>query len=542
MTGDVGRPEVPGTRALVRLNGSSPARHDRPRDTHSPERSVPRDHSSSGRVNGADQVLDLADELRADGRLELFHDPTGHPYATVRKAGLPGQRTFAVGSKEFEGLLQSLVVGRQRQAGQRVRVLPQTAWTDACRTLEALARYEGETRPVFLRVARTEDPARVVIDLGDDEGLAVVVTSAGWRVVADPPVAFRRSPSIRSLPVPEIGGSAEQLRRFFHLRDTDFLVLLAWIQSSLAGTVPFPLLVLFGEQGSAKSTLARFVRQLIDPAHPELRGLPNEERDMAIAAHNNYILAFDNLAPLDIRTSNALCRLSDGAGFSTRRLYSDREEEIFSGARPVILNGVEPCPTAADLLDRSYLLEMPPMLNGQRRSEKALFDDFNRDRPKILGWLLDGVVSGLAHSGTVTLDEPPRREDAARFAVAATLGLGLTSESMEAALAASRQQALDAATEASPFAEAVIELLERTRGFKGTAGDLLNALDQRWRPWRTSPGWPTTPEKCSSTLRRIGPILRSAGFDPVYLGRTGHSRSRTWQIEPMARSDAAVVE
>jgi hypothetical protein len=51
--------------------------------------------------------------------------------------------------------------------------------------------------------------------------------------------------------------------------------------------------------------------------------------------------AFDNLSGLPPWLSDTLCRLTSGGAFSTRRLFSDRDEILFTAARRVILNGIE---------------------------------------------------------------------------------------------------------------------------------------------------------------------------------------------------------
>lgn len=53
------------------------------------------------------------------------------------------------------------------------------------------------------------------------------------------------------------------------------------------------------------------------------------------------MLAYDNLSWLSTEMSHALCRLATGAGFGTRRLYTDDEEATFYASRPVIVNGIE---------------------------------------------------------------------------------------------------------------------------------------------------------------------------------------------------------
>src|SRR5262249_7157410 len=61
---------------------------------------------------------------------------------------------------------------------------------------------------------------------------------------------------------------------------------------------PYPVLVIAGEQGSAKTVLTKILRALIDPNAAPTRALPREERDLMIAANNGHILAFDNLSSL----------------------------------------------------------------------------------------------------------------------------------------------------------------------------------------------------------------------------------------------------
>ena len=113
-----------------------------------------------------------------------------------------------------------------------------------------------------------------------------------------------------------------------------------------------------GEQGSAKSTLCRLLKLIIDPNSAPLRAAPRELRDLMIAASNSWILAFDNLSHIPPWLSDALCRLATGGGFATRELYSDGEEKIFDVMRPVIVNGIAELATRSDLLDRTICLTL----------------------------------------------------------------------------------------------------------------------------------------------------------------------------------------
>jgi hypothetical protein len=220
----------------------------------------------------------------------------------------------------------------------------------------------------------------------------VEIDAAGWRVITDAPVRFRRPKGLKPLPVPVTGGSLGELRHFVNVADDNsWRLLVAWMLAALRPRGPYPVLCLHGQQGSAKSTLARVLRSLIDPNLAELRSEPKEPRDLMIAADASWIIALDNLSSLPAWLSDALCRLSTGGGFATRELYSDAEETVFDAQRPVLLTGIEDLATRGDLLERSIVLTLPPIPEDRRRSERALWKQIEAVRPRILGALLTAL-------------------------------------------------------------------------------------------------------------------------------------------------------
>src|SRR5262245_54913955 len=129
--------------------------------------------------------------------------------------------------------------------------------------LEGLALYDGPTVETFIRVRG--HGGKLYVDLGDPEWRAVEIDAAGWRVVNDPPVRFRRPRGMVPLPEPVRGGSLDELRQLVNVRDdASWLMLVGWLAGALRDRGPFPVLALAGEQGSAKSTLGRFLRRLVD--------------------------------------------------------------------------------------------------------------------------------------------------------------------------------------------------------------------------------------------------------------------------------------
>ena len=113
------------------------------------------------------------------------------------------------------------------------------------------------------------------------------------------------------------------------------ILVVGFLLFSLNPEGPFPILIVQGEQGSAKSTFCRVIRKLIDPASALLRSTPKNERDLMIAAKSGWLLNFDNLSHLSSAMSDSLCRLATGGGLSTRTLYTNAEETIFQATRPI---------------------------------------------------------------------------------------------------------------------------------------------------------------------------------------------------------------
>src|SRR5262252_4500497 len=98
---------------------------------------------------------------------------------------------------------------------------------------------------------------RLYLDLGEQSWRAIEIDATGWRIIDSPPVRFRRSAGMQPLPMPISGGSVEKLRSFLNVKtDADFVLAVSWLLAAFRDCGPYPVLVLSGEQGSAKSTFS----------------------------------------------------------------------------------------------------------------------------------------------------------------------------------------------------------------------------------------------------------------------------------------------
>jgi hypothetical protein len=450
---------------------------------------------------------------------EFWHTPDDVAYVTIPRGG--HLEHWPVRSRAFRQWLGLAYYLETNKA-----VGSQTM-QDVANVLEGKARYQGPPYTIFVRVAGHE--GRIYLDLCDDDWRAVEVNRTGWRIVDTPPVRFRRTRGMLALPVPVRGGSVAELRQFVNVADEHWPMVLGFQVGALRPTGPYAALKLFGEQGSAKTTVARVLRALIDPNTASVRSAPRSERDLMISANNGWLINFDNLSWIEPDLSDALCRLATGGGFATRMLYENDEEVIFDAQRPVILNGIEDLSFRSDLMDRCLVVELPRIEPSRRRAETVFWREFEQARPRILGALLDAAAAALENLPAVEQSDTrwPRMADFAMWVTAAEPALGLPAGQFLAAYEANRQTANQTALESSLVVSALQAMLEKRNGrtFEGTATALLREIslgqDTRVKEW------PKNARALAGRLERLAPNLRQSGWT-VEKGRKGNDKF--WHI------------
>jgi hypothetical protein len=400
--------------------------------------------------------------------------------------------------------------------------------------LEARAEFDGPERTVHIRTA--EHAGHIYLDLADQQWRAVYIGADGWQVIGSPPLRFRRTVGMLPLPVPERGGSVEILNSFLNLGSrNDFVLIVAWLLSALRSGGPYPVLAISGEQGSAKTVLSKLLKALIDPNAAPVRALSREERELMIAANNGYLLAFDNLSGLPNWLSDALCRLATGGSFAVRQLYTDAEEILFEAARPILLNGIEEVVSRPDLGDRAIFLTLGPIAEANRRSEAELWREFEIERPRILGALLDAMSYGLRAANRVQLDALPRMADFALWGTACESALW-PSGTFARAYAANRRAAIDNIIEADPVASRIRAIMANRTLWAGSASDLLVLCSESAREGIPSvSGWARNPRALAGRLRRAQTFLRSAGIE-ITFSREGRTGNRMIRVSTRAES------
>jgi DNA polymerase-1 len=520
---------------VARVNGQSPGADELERRLLSILRTAAPDTVDAGDGGDADRAPSSetgedCDEPRASSQatrlvalasdFELFHSAAGEAYARFRSCG--DWETWSLGKKGFRDFLAGRYFAATGTAANS------QALADATNVLRGKAIFGGRELPVFTRVG--ELGGAVYLDRADDAWRAIEITPGRWRVVADPPIRFKRSRGMLPLPIPVAGGRIDLLRSFINVPDdVAWRLVASWLLTLLFPRGPYAILVLNGEHGSAKSTTERVLRSVVDPNVAALRSLPRDERDLMIAASNNWVLAFDNLSSIPVWVSDALCRIATGGGFATRQLYEDSEEVIFDAQRPIVANGIEELTLRPDLVDRSLPVYLPNLPRGKRRPEAEFWAALERVRPAILGALLDVLAATLEDLPHLRVDDLPRQADFTLRSAAAAAHLGWTAQDFLATYSAARGAAGLLPLEGSLLVEPLRALLDVETMFEGTATELLAALAARVDDGtKRQRAWPKDAARLSGDLRRLAPSLRLIGIEVEFL--PGHRAGRRLRI------------
>ena len=345
----------------------------------------------------------------------FFKDPDSRAFAKIKK-GEHREELYPLKSSSFEDWLSAIIF---KDSGE---VAMSKLKSDATEFLEGETKFSGKTHEAGLRAMGNEE--YIEIDLGDKGWNSIYITKDNWRIRKHKKYFYRNN-SMKALPVP----SRDQLDKdwagniFNFSGNSQSMLIMGWLIGCFMPEGPKPMLVIQGEQGSGKSLLASILRSLVDPVKADKTSLPRSERDLYVQAQNNYVLSFDNQRTLHKRHSDWLCRMVTGGGYSTRRLYTNNEEEVFSATRPIILNGITQIADQPDLIDRSIFINIPVIDKNTRKPEKELLNSMNSLNPMILGKICS-ALSAILRNKKKEYDHLPRMADSAKFVSRAEGELG----------------------------------------------------------------------------------------------------------------------
>jgi putative DNA primase/helicase len=458
----------------------------------------------AAKTRGVEAVIGLAESAG----VSFWHDAAKNAYATFEIKG--HRENHRIASKDFGRWIAAMAYAEG--------FTPPSSSTlgDALRVFEAKAINEGPLRAPFKRVG--ERDGRWFIDPGYDDWSLIEITPDGWSPLARHDLPMIRSAAMRAMPLlPRLDAapSIDVLRPFVNADDAAFPLVVAWLIAALWPRGPYPILILQGEQGTAKSSLTRLLRQIVDPNAAPLRTMPRDEMDLLVSATHSHVLSLDNLSRLSAEALDLLCGIATGTGSSARAKFTDGDEFIVSTKNPVILNGIPALANRPDLASRALVVQLQPIGDDARKSEQEHEAEWSMVAPHVLAALLDVMVCAIGNLPSTRLARSSRLADFERLIEAAAPALGWKPGEF-GEIYRRNQDELDSVTiEADDVAASIVSLIEDDPPYRwtGTPSALLDSLAPKVsESVRRSKSWPQNATALGNRLVRLAPVLRRRGI------------------------------
>jgi len=475
-----------------------------PQETCGAARAEDDRRSASQQGGQATLLIRLCEESGA----VLFHDQFNVAFAWAPTQD--GHAVLKVRSQACRSWLVYLLWTKHQKAPSS------EALQSALTTLEARARFDGRQHPLFNRVAWHD--GAIWYDLGQ---AAVKITAAGWTIIGQPPILFRRYAHQCQQDFPQPGGDLTAVLQFVNLPgshaglSTTQLLFLVTLVTMLTPDSPHPLLCVQGEQGSGKTTFSKIIRELIDPSVIATFAPPENLREFVQLASHHRVVMLDNLSGLPDWLSDALSRCVTGEGFSKRELYSDDDDVLYSFKLCVGVNGINLVVSKPDLLDRALIVSLDRIPDTKRRTEKEFWADFHAEKSSLLGALFMTLSRAMAEVEHVTAPEYPRMADFARWGTAVARALGFTDHDFLQALAENVDIQTTEALESSPVAQAHLKFMDGKAKWDGSSKTLLTELNTVAPEAGVDPKhkrWPKDATWVWRRIKEVRPNLLRAGW------------------------------
>jgi len=489
----------------------------------------------SGDVSQADRLVEM---ILKEGS-EFFKNEVGDAFARI-KAG-DHFEVLPVKSKNFRlwavGLFYKNTKGKAMNSD---------AYQTARTVIENKCIFEGKEYNIHPRVAYEEGV--VWYDLADPQWRAVRVDKDGWHIEKNPPILFRRYQHMRAQAAPCGSLDPREIFEFINIEDEEMkLLLLVWIISCFVKGFPHPAPMLYGPQGSAKTTASEILKAIPDPSTMKTTRLSHDLKEVTQILAHSWLTIFDNVSHDKFfdSTSDLLCTVITGGGVSKRELYSDDDDIIYDLQRVVGLNGINLVASRPDLLDRSILIELARIPEEKRKSADDVSTTFREKLPGILGGIFDTLVKVINIKPTLTFPKGLlRMADFTVWGSAIAIALGYTREQFFSAYTNNIKRQNEGVINDSLVASLISSLLERSDGWEGTSTQLLQKLGENENSEQdeTLKRDTSFPKAANALSRALNELKTSLAETGCFVWQTGSSRKQ-WHISktpeppiPMQRS------
>jgi hypothetical protein len=486
---------------------------------------------------GGDGKSDMVLEVAQANCKEIFIDEYKAAHAAVMINDW--LEVVAIADERFKNWLRK-IVRKEYQLIVGTSVIEETV-----NQLTADAYFDGNKRDLGLRFAKSKDDEfKWYYDLTNDKWEFIEITKEGWKTVKNQ-IIFRRFNHQIPQISPETNHSSDIFDQFMNLlnvKKEDRLLLKCYIISLFIPDLPKAVLMVHGEQGTAKSMLQELVIMLVDPTLTKVLTPPKKTEELIQQVSKYAVTYYDNLSRIPEWISDLLCRAVTGSGFTKRKLYTNNEDVIYSLMRAIGFNGINLAATKADLLSRGLIIQTETIPKGNQRRMKAIWKEFEKIKPELLGYIFDVLTRIIKwrqnNLGVELVKEYPRMADWAEWC---EIIAHCMDEKKEGAFMEAYNENIDLQTleviEGSDIA-ITLQIFIQSRPdmkFDGTATVLLhelnkislqNDIDIRNRYW------PKTANRLSRGLRILQKTLREIGIEIEWYKDTNtQNKTRKMKIE-----------
>lgn len=430
------------------------------RTTRKRSRSRDRDPSASpdeapgGR--GAERLIPLLDDF------PLYQDDSGIGYL------LHNDRLYPLDTKSRELVEELSYLYWERTNG---KTLTKDAASAAITFYSAKARRDGEALELFNRVG--EKDGRFYYDLMNNR--VVELLPGSWRIIPAP-VMFRAYNHQQPQPDPLPGGDLWRLFDFIRVPEENRLLVGVTVITCLIPRINHPALAISGPQGSGKSFAQSIIKQIVDPSSMILSMMPRKVEELPLLLSRNHLTAIDNQSSFNGEIADLLCAAITGGVLEKRVLHTDSEMMSVKVPGVITYSAITSVSDRPDLHERTVRIVLDRIPPQQRRTEKAIWREFDAALPSILGGIFDVLVKAMTIHPDVEnrLLELPRMADYATwgYAIAEAMG-GRGSEFLQDYTGNASMATADL-LEHNTFFSAIVQAMERPgKDLSGTFAEVL---------------------------------------------------------------------
>lgn len=476
-----------------------------PEDTDDTDNADSNDGNDGKNSDSKQQAVMEILKLVENSNMIFFIDQNNELYVAING---DGSKIIKLDSKEFENRLMAMTLKSYGKVFSS-EIIKNTIRILMIETLDTNKKYKLSVRVAY-------DKKNYWYDL---KGKAVKINEHGWEVVDSTPILFKNFQNQKEQVLPERGGDLFELSKLINIKTYDDQILFwVYLVSCFIPNFPHPVIIIYGLHGSAKSTLIRFMKDLIDPSVISMLAPIKDSSQFIQTVSHNWASFFDNLSNLSIDLSDSICRVCTGGGFAKRKLYSDDDDICYNIQHVVGINGITNVVCKSDLLDRSILIELKRISQEDRKLDEEIKEKYETIKPKILGACFDAVSRAIAIKPNIKISKHLRMADFTKWGYAIAEVLGIGGERFLKAYNNNIKKQNTEAINANPIGVALVKLMEQEPNGKieGEPAYILQRLntiaDEMELDHRYDKTWPKGANWLWKRLLEISPNLESYGI------------------------------